>query len=113
MIGRVEDPNSARILHVLDFGLSRYGMRQYINAFFRAYARKENGVWLPRRARIVANFLGTRRYVSPMVHDLQEQVIFCVWLFISSDVRYRYQQARSHDWARPPPSEREKMKKNF
>lgn len=61
-MGHPDDPDRARILHLLDFGLSR------------SYAvEKQKGVWVARRARGTAEFRGTIRYCSPCVHEKFEQ----------------------------------------
>ena len=60
-MGYGSDPERARIVHILDFGLTR------------AYATKKGGIWVARRARGSAEFRGTLRYCSPNVHLKVEQ----------------------------------------
>ncbi|PAV64045.1 hypothetical protein WR25_04949 [Diploscapter pachys] len=63
VLGHRDDAERARIVHVLDFGLSR----QY------AYMNKTTGEFTARKARGTAEFRGTLRYVSPNVHFKLEQ----------------------------------------
>jgi serine/threonine protein kinase len=61
-MGHPDDPERARIVHLLDFGLSR------------SYAiERTKGQWVVRRARGTAEFRGTARYCSPCVHEKFEQ----------------------------------------
>uniref|UniRef100_A0AC35FRD5 Protein kinase domain-containing protein n=1 Tax=Panagrolaimus sp. PS1159 TaxID=55785 RepID=A0AC35FRD5_9BILA len=61
-MGHPDDGERARIVHLLDFGLSR------------SYAvERVKGQWIPRRARGTAEFRGTARYCSPYVHEKFEQ----------------------------------------
>ncbi|ETN72105.1 hypothetical protein NECAME_13982 [Necator americanus] len=61
-MGYREDYERARLVHILDFGLSR------------SYAiRMSDGKWVARRARGTAEFRGTLRYCSPNVHEKKEQ----------------------------------------
>ncbi|CAJ0929107.1 unnamed protein product, partial [Mesorhabditis belari] len=64
VMGHKEDMERARMVHILDFGLSR------------AYAFKsikDPTKWVARRARGSAEFRGTLRYCSPTVHERLEQ----------------------------------------
>uniref|UniRef100_A0A7I4XV13 non-specific serine/threonine protein kinase n=1 Tax=Haemonchus contortus TaxID=6289 RepID=A0A7I4XV13_HAECO len=62
VMGHREDYERARLVHILDFGLSRsYAVRQ------------KDGKWVARRARGTAEFRGTLRYCSPNVHEKKEQ----------------------------------------
>ncbi|KAH7720880.1 CK1/TTBKL protein kinase [Aphelenchoides avenae] len=61
VMGLPDDPNRARLLHIIDFGLSRN------------FVVEKNGVLTARRARGTAEFRGTVRYVAPAVHDRKEQ----------------------------------------
>ncbi|VDO57886.1 unnamed protein product [Haemonchus placei] len=62
VMGHREDYERARLVHILDFGLSRsYAVRQV------------HGKWVARRARGTAEFRGTLRYCSPNVHEKKEQ----------------------------------------
>ncbi|KAL6733077.1 hypothetical protein Aduo_003762 [Ancylostoma duodenale] len=61
-MGYREDYERARLVHILDFGLSR------------SYAiQSKDGKWVARRARGTAEFRGTLRYCSPNVHEKKEQ----------------------------------------
>ncbi|VDM67368.1 unnamed protein product [Strongylus vulgaris] len=61
-MGYREDYERARLVHILDFGLSR------------SYAiQSKDGTWVARRARGTAEFRGTLRYCSPNVHEKKEQ----------------------------------------
>ncbi|VDM58045.1 unnamed protein product [Angiostrongylus costaricensis] len=64
VMGYREDYDRARIVHILDFGLSRSRLR-----FLSGSYKK----WVPRRARGTAEFRGTLRYCSPNVHEKKEQ----------------------------------------
>lgn len=61
VMGHPTDLERARLVHILDFGLSR------------SFAAKKDGVWVVRRARGTADFRGTLRYCSPNVHLKAEQ----------------------------------------
>ncbi|KAI6218878.1 hypothetical protein M3Y95_01134600 [Aphelenchoides besseyi] len=61
VMGHDHDPERARLVHILDFGLAR------------SYAFQRNGQWIARRARATAEFRGTVRYCAPGVHLRQEQ----------------------------------------
>ncbi|VDL79843.1 unnamed protein product, partial [Nippostrongylus brasiliensis] len=62
VMGHREDYERARLVHILDFGLSR------------SYAiQSKDGKWVARRARGTAEFRGTLRYCSPNVHEKKEQ----------------------------------------
>ncbi|CAD5234576.1 unnamed protein product [Bursaphelenchus xylophilus] len=61
MMGRNDDINRARLVHILDFGLAR------------SYALLRGKVFVARRARSNVEFRGTMRYCSPNVHYKQEQ----------------------------------------
>ncbi|CAJ0595920.1 unnamed protein product [Cylicocyclus nassatus] len=62
VMGYREDYERARLVHILDFGLSR------------SYAiQSKDGTWVARRARGTAEFRGTLRYCSPNVHEKKEQ----------------------------------------
>ncbi|KJH46385.1 hypothetical protein DICVIV_07553 [Dictyocaulus viviparus] len=63
VMGYREDYDRARLVHILDFGLSR------------SYAIQAKGEkWIARRARSTAEFRGTLRYCSPNVHEKKEQL---------------------------------------
>ncbi|EPB67458.1 hypothetical protein ANCCEY_13457 [Ancylostoma ceylanicum] len=63
-MGYREDYERARLVHILDFGLSR------------SYAiQSKDGKWVARRARGTAEFRGTLRYCSPNVHEKKEQAL--------------------------------------
>ena len=61
-MGHFDDLERARMVHVLDFGLSRQFAIQ-----------RTKGHWVARRARGTAEFRGTARYCSPCVHEKFEQ----------------------------------------
>ncbi|CAJ0606933.1 unnamed protein product [Cylicocyclus nassatus] len=61
VMGHKDDLDRARLVHILDFGLSR------------SYAALKNGKWVARKARGSAEFRGTLRYCSPNVHEKKEQ----------------------------------------
>ncbi|KAK6733952.1 hypothetical protein RB195_017615 [Necator americanus] len=61
VMGHKDDLQRARVVHILDFGLSR------------SYAVLKNGKWVARKARGTAEFRGTLRYCSPNVHEKKEQ----------------------------------------
>ncbi|KAJ1356184.1 hypothetical protein KIN20_013850 [Parelaphostrongylus tenuis] len=61
VVGHHEDFDRARLVHILDFGLSR------------SYAVQKEKKWVARRARGTAEFRGTLRYCSPNVHEKKEQ----------------------------------------
>uniref|UniRef100_A0A0K0D5X3 non-specific serine/threonine protein kinase n=1 Tax=Angiostrongylus cantonensis TaxID=6313 RepID=A0A0K0D5X3_ANGCA len=63
VMGYREDYDRARIVHILDFGLSR--------SYAVQVCREEK--WVARRARGTAEFRGTLRYCSPNVHERKEQ----------------------------------------
>lgn len=63
MLGNEEDKERARMVHILDFGLSRQ---------FAKYNEKTK-TWVARRARSSAEFRGTLRYTSPNVCMRKEQ----------------------------------------
>uniref|UniRef100_A0A1I7U8Z6 non-specific serine/threonine protein kinase n=1 Tax=Caenorhabditis tropicalis TaxID=1561998 RepID=A0A1I7U8Z6_9PELO len=63
MFGNEEDAERARMIHILDFGLSRS---------FAKYCETSKK-WSARRARGSAEFRGTLRYTSPNVHMRKEQ----------------------------------------
>ncbi|CAD5209172.1 unnamed protein product [Bursaphelenchus okinawaensis] len=61
MMGRDDDPERARLVHILDFGLAR------------GYIKHVGDKIVARRARAHAEFRGTVRYCSPNVHFSLEQ----------------------------------------
>uniref|UniRef100_A0A1I7U3E7 non-specific serine/threonine protein kinase n=2 Tax=Caenorhabditis tropicalis TaxID=1561998 RepID=A0A1I7U3E7_9PELO len=63
LLGNEREPERARIVHILDFGLARP---------FATYVAREKK-WIARKARGTAEFRGTLRYTSPNVHLRKEQ----------------------------------------
>ncbi|KAE9416432.1 hypothetical protein Angca_009132, partial [Angiostrongylus cantonensis] len=71
VMGYREDYDRARIVHILDFGLSRSYAVQVYKKYVEPLQKEEK--WVARRARGTAEFRGTLRYCSPNVHERKEQ----------------------------------------
>ena len=80
-MGHSNDPERVRVVHILDFGMTRHwafkvSMRpRRVRRLTRRVQHETEG-WIGRMARGSAEFRGTPRYCSPNVHFSIEQVSY-------------------------------------